>query len=222
VKPVLGIDSAGAGLSVAIVRGDEVLAWRDEAMERGQAERLMPAIATVLDEAGIATPDLGLIGVTVGPGSFTGLRVGIAAARGLALAAGVRAIGISSFAAVAAQVPAAERDGRSLVVTLDTRRDDFYVECRDEHDRPLGEPRLLAVGDAHAVLPPGPLLLAGDAAARLAPHLGAPATLSIVTRARAEDIARLALHRLRDGTPALPPVPFYLRPPDTTMPRNAR
>jgi tRNA threonylcarbamoyladenosine biosynthesis protein TsaB len=220
---ILGIDSAGVGASAAILRGGEVLSSRRALQARGQAEILMPMIDAVLGEARLEVAQLDAIGVTVGPGSFTGLRIAIAAARGLALAGGVRAIGVSSFAAIAALAPKSSRDGRALVVALDTRREDFYLQGFGEEDQPLGEPALVAAPEVRDWAPRAPLLIAGDAAARLAPLLRdrdiavAPAT----EQARAEDVARLAAKLLAAGGEIAPPRPLYLRAPDTTAPRRA-
>ncbi|HEY5210842.1 MAG TPA: tRNA (adenosine(37)-N6)-threonylcarbamoyltransferase complex dimerization subunit type 1 TsaB [Stellaceae bacterium] len=216
---VLGFDSAGDGASVALLRDGAVIATRDATQARGQAEILMPMIAQVLDEGGIAASGLDLIGVGVGPGSFTGLRIAIAAARGLALATGVPAIGVTAFAAIAAQVPMAQRDGRALLVAIDTRRDDFYLQlfASDAGSDPI------AVGAAAvaAWVPPVPLLLAGDAAHRLAPALaGRDLAMGAAVRVEGADVARLAAAAYRPGLAVAPPQPLYLRPPDTTLPRG--
>src|SRR5690348_6764267 len=157
----LGIDSTGNACSAAIWRGERVVARRFAAMERGQAEALMPMVAAVLDEAALAIETLDLIAVTVGPGAFTGLRIGIAAARGLSLASGVPALGVSSFVAAAAQVPIEERRGRPLVVALDSRRAEFFVATFGIDDAPLGAGALLPVDEIAAQLPAEPLILAG-------------------------------------------------------------
>jgi tRNA threonylcarbamoyladenosine biosynthesis protein TsaB len=217
---VLGFDSAGVGASAAVLRDGAVVAMRAAAPEHSQAEILIPTIAAVLSEAGTDTAALDLIGVATGPGSFTGLRIAIAAARGLALAAGVPAIGVSRFAAVAARFPAARRDGRALLVALETRREDFFLQLF-AGDAP--EPRLSTGEAASAWLPPMRLLLAGDAAARLAPALAGHdvAIADDADRPCAEQVARLAAAEFRPGVAVPPPRPLYLRPPDTTMPRAA-
>jgi len=216
---VLGFDSAGAGASVALLRDGAVVATRDTARERGQAEILMPMIAEVLDEGGIAASRLDLIGVSVGPGSFTGLRIAIAAARGLALATGVPAIGVTAFAAIAAQVPMARRDGRALLVALDTRRDDFYLQLFASEAS--GDPVAIGAAAVAAWTPPVPLLLAGDAAHRLAPALaGRDLAMGTAVRVEGADVARLAAAAYRPGLAIAPPQPLYLRPPDTTLPRD--
>ena len=219
---VLGFDSAGSQCAVAVLDGERVAAARVEAMVRGQAERLLPLIAETLAAAAIAPATLDLIAVTTGPGSFTGIRIGLAAARGLALAIGRPAIGVGVFAAYAAAVPPTTPPGRALVVAVESKRDEFYLQAFAADGAELGPSAQVLPNAVAAWLPPGPLLLAGDAAARLRAVLGtrdvaiAPATSAI-------DAARVArLGRARHAAGAVePPRPFYLRAPDTTVPRRA-
>ena len=98
---VLGFDTSAAHCAAALLLGDRVLAMRAEPMARGQAERLMPLLEEVLAEAGHVWGDLARIGVGVGPGNFTGIRIGVSAARGLALALDIPAIGVSGFEIIA-------------------------------------------------------------------------------------------------------------------------
>jgi tRNA threonylcarbamoyladenosine biosynthesis protein TsaB len=219
---VLGIDSAGAGASAAVLRDGAIASRRTALRAHGQAEILMPMIAEVLGEAGIAATGLDLIGVAIGPGSFTGLRVGIAAGRGLALAAGVPARGVSSFRALAAQVSTSAREGRPLIVALDTRRQDFYLQRFAPNGEPEGDPMLLGAAAADEWLPSGPLLLAGDAAPRLASALPARdfEVMEHVTQIDPADIARIAAADVAAGLPPAPPRPAYLRAPDVTRPRR--
>ncbi|PKP74508.1 MAG: tRNA (adenosine(37)-N6)-threonylcarbamoyltransferase complex dimerization subunit type 1 TsaB, partial [Alphaproteobacteria bacterium HGW-Alphaproteobacteria-6] len=99
---VLGFDTSAAHCAAALLRGDRILAARAEAMGRGQAERLMPMLEEMLAGAGAGWRDLAAIGVGTGPGNFTGVRISVAAARGLAVALAIPAIGISGFEAGAA------------------------------------------------------------------------------------------------------------------------
>ncbi|MGZ8364529.1 MAG: tRNA (adenosine(37)-N6)-threonylcarbamoyltransferase complex dimerization subunit type 1 TsaB, partial [Caulobacteraceae bacterium] len=102
---VLGLDTALTACSVAVIDGDAVLASRSEPMTRGHQERLAPMVAEVMAEAGIAFDALDRIGVTIGPGGFTGLRVGLAFAKGLALALDIPCVGVTTLAALLAPIP---------------------------------------------------------------------------------------------------------------------
>src|SRR5262249_29216388 len=123
---VLAFDTTGSACSAALLRDDALVASRQSAMERGHAQALPLMVREVMRAAGIdfAAPDL--VGVTVGPGAFTGIRIGLATARGLGLAACLPVFGITTFAAVAAA--ANPRAQLPLVVALESRRDDLFVQ----------------------------------------------------------------------------------------------
>ncbi|RMD63862.1 MAG: tRNA (adenosine(37)-N6)-threonylcarbamoyltransferase complex dimerization subunit type 1 TsaB, partial [Alphaproteobacteria bacterium] len=108
---MLALDAAGAACSAALWRDGAVRARRFEVMSRGQAERLVPMIQDVMAAAGQAYAALDAVAVACGPGGFTGVRIALATARGLALAQHLPLVGVSSFEAVAAAVPAAECEG---------------------------------------------------------------------------------------------------------------
>jgi tRNA threonylcarbamoyladenosine biosynthesis protein TsaB len=217
---VLGIDSAGSQCAATVLDDERVLAARAETMARGQAERLLPLIAETLAVAGVAPAALDFVAVTTGPGSFTGIRIGVAAARGLALAAGRPAIGVGVFEAYAAAVLPAARRGRTLVVAVESKRDELYLQTFAA-DGAASAAQVLPAAAA-AWLPPGPLLLAGDAAARLWTALGgreaeiAPDTAAVDPGL----VARLGRAHYLAGRRE-PPRPFYLRAPDTTRPCRA-
>lgn len=103
---VLGFDTSGGWCCAAVVRGGTVLAHRHIDMTRGQGEALMPLLNATLGEAGLGWGDLTALGVGTGPGNFTGIRISVAAARGLALGLGVEAIGVTRFEALALDGPA--------------------------------------------------------------------------------------------------------------------
>jgi tRNA threonylcarbamoyladenosine biosynthesis protein TsaB len=185
-------------------------------MGRGQSEALMPMVEESLTDAGVTWADLTLIGVTVGPGTFTGIRIGLAAARGMALASHLPVAGVGTCDAIAHGVSSEERQGRTVVVAVDSKRADFFVQAFAADLTPLGPPAGMTAAAA-VRLASGPLLLAGDAARHLL-DLRQDALLSAGTPfPDARIIARLAEERYADGG-ALPPEPIYLRPPDVTMP----
>jgi tRNA threonylcarbamoyladenosine biosynthesis protein TsaB len=217
---VLGLDSAGNACSAAVLRQGRIVARRFAPMVRGQAEALMPMIAATLAEAEICAGALDLIAVTIGPGAFTGLRIGLAAARGLALATGVPLLGITSFAAVAAAVTATERQGRSLVVALDSKRSELYLQGFAADGMPLGPGALVSPAAWGGWIPDGEVLLAGDGAPRLAAALAerAPALARMPGLVDAADVAWLAAKAWHPGLRPPVPRPLYLRVPDTTLP----
>jgi tRNA threonylcarbamoyladenosine biosynthesis protein TsaB len=148
------------------------------------------------------------------------LRIAIATARGLALAAGVPAVGVSRLAAIAARFPRERREGRGLVVALDTRRDDFFLQLFTATE---GEPYLASAEMAASALPDIPLLIAGDAAPRLAAALrGRDISIAVeFDFPCAAEVARLGAAIFRSGGTLDPPRPLYLRAPDTTQPPGA-
>lgn len=207
---ILAFDTAAAACSVALWRDGEVVAAASEAMARGQAEALMPMIAGVLRRADLTFADLNRIAVTVGPGSFTGVRAGLAAARGLALATGLPLIGVTSTEAIAAAIPQSRRAGRSVLVVLESQRSDLYVQLFAADLTPLGPPMTAPVEALVGLLPPGPLLVAGDAVHRL-PERGDEVLFAL------PDPGVIAA--LAGGRPPGPlPDPLYLRPPDVSLP----
>ncbi|MFD1509540.1 tRNA (adenosine(37)-N6)-threonylcarbamoyltransferase complex dimerization subunit type 1 TsaB [Lacimonas salitolerans] len=104
---VLAFDTSAAHCAAALLSGDRIVAQRAEDMARGQAERLFPLLDDMLTEAGVAWADLTRIGVGIGPGNFTGIRISVSAARGLALSLGIPAIGVSTFDAIRHDQPQA-------------------------------------------------------------------------------------------------------------------
>jgi tRNA threonylcarbamoyl adenosine modification protein YeaZ len=182
--------------------GDRVLAATTEEMGKGQAERLMPLIADMLGRCGRAPSDLGVIGVGTGPGNFTGIRISVAAARGLALALGVPAVGVSGLEALALDGP------RPLLACLDARRDHVYLQ-RFGPGAARG-PKLVPVAGLSDWADAG-LSMVGPPAPVLAGPIGAVPVQPV--HARAVAIARIAATRA--GDPHTPrPAPLYLRAAD--------
>jgi tRNA threonylcarbamoyladenosine biosynthesis protein TsaB len=208
---VLGIDTCLNACSVAVIDGACVLAAAREPMARGHQERIATLARDVVAAAGVDFSDLDRIGVTVGPGSFTGLRVGLAFAKGLAAALGVPAIGVGVLEALAAESP---QQGVAIA-TVDARRDQIYVQAfRD--GVALGPAEALSLYDARehvaALAGGGATTLIGSGSQLLeavAPH----AQVFLAEGADPAIVARLAASR-----PPAPPTPLYLRAPDARLP----
>ena len=227
---LLAFDTAGTACSAAVWRGGAVRARRFETMSRGQSERLVPMIEEVMAEAGIAYPALDAIAVTRGPGGFTGVRIGLATARALALACARPAIGVSNFEAVAAAVSEDQRLGHSLVVVIDAKRSDLYVQAFGTAPgaalAPVTEARAIAPADLGAFLPGGPLLLAGDVVEVARGALESAGREVLVAaapgQADAGRVAALAAGQPLPEAGAPPPAPIYLRGPDVTLTRPVK
>ena len=222
---LLAIDCAGSACSVALTEAGETRSSRSTRLARGHAEILMPMIADTLDEAGMGYPDVACFAVTVGPGSFTGIRTAIATARGLAMALSRPLIGVTTLEAVArgARIAAPE-SGADCLVVLDTRRADLYVQRFAADGAARSRPFAMMPEPLVSSLGTGPLLLTGDAAASLVPllHAGGVAFDGPVGDgfADAAVVAGIAAERWDsrpDGEPR-PVRPLYLRAPDATRP----
>lgn len=140
----LGFETSAAQCAAALLRGDAVLAHLSEEMTKGQAERLFPMLEDLLGQAGLAWRDLEVIGVGIGPGNFTGIRIAVAAARGLALSLGIPAVGVTATEAAALDT------ARPCRVVLPLRGD--QVVWQDFGTTGGGRPQQAAAGS----LPPGP------------------------------------------------------------------
>ncbi len=208
---LLAIDTAQDACSVGVVAAaHQVL--KSEVIGRGHAERLMGMIEAAMAEAGLTYGDLERIVVTVGPGSFTGLRVGIAAARGLALVTGKPAIGIGTLA-VHAETVRHEIGAAPVLAVLSAGRGEIYGQSFSADGTPESPPEA-APAETFARRLGANTLIAGSGAAALAEILGDEARARTVHTRSAPDIASLC----RLGAAAEPsgaaPRPLYLRPPD--------
>jgi tRNA threonylcarbamoyladenosine biosynthesis protein TsaB len=218
---VLAFDCAVSGLGVALVRDGVRLAGLSEG-GRDQAARLLPAIEAVLAEAAIDRRALTLIAVTIGPGSFTGVRVGLAAARGLAVGLAVPLAGITTTAVLLAQ--ATSRD-RLLIAAIDSRLGDWFCAL-GEGD---GAPFVTSARDLATRIAGRPCLVVGTGAKALADDLLAAGIDTIVEETVPDPVAlaRLAgdlgvdAWRARNAQEGLPR-PLYLRGVNITLPDGAR
>ena len=219
---ILAIDTALEACSVGVLDTAHADSSVHEslAMQRGHAEALMPLIARVLNRAKLDFTAFDRIAVTTGPGSFTGLRVGISAARGIALATGKPAIGLSTLAAFAAPFIAAD-DTLPVVVAIDARHEQVYLQVFGPGGRTLVAPRVTPLREALRMSVSGTPRITGTAAKMLAAHwpAGERAPTAVEQRG-APDIdwvARLGAAAVENASP---PKPLYLRAPDA-QPQDA-
>ena len=216
---ILALDASSHACSAAVVEDGRLISHRLRMLERGQAEALIPLAAEALAEAGLTCSGADVIACTVGPGSFTGLRIGLAAARGLVLATGRRFAGVSSFEALARALPADQRRGRTILAAVDAKRAELFLQLLDPALDPVGEPFAATPEAAVSWLPAGPLLIVGDGAERLKPVLAdrSETQFSAETCVDAQWVGLAAWDRLQAGRTVLPPTPLYLRAPDVTL-----
>lgn len=223
---ILALDTALSHCSAAVVVDGIAHAQESQAMTRGHAEALAPMIHRVLGRARLRVAALDRIAVTVGPGSFTGVRVGLAAARGLALASGVPAVGVTTLEALAAMAAAIAGRAALIVAAISARRDRVYLQAfragpGAAEVRPLAAPDLLKLEDAVRALPDGACLLVGSGAPGLADAAGDRCWLveevSVVQSPAIEVVAALGASKPNPAT-RFGPAPLYLRPPDARLP----
>lgn len=219
---VLAIDTALAVCAAAVLDTERAALSASESlpMFRGHAEALMPLIARVMDHADIEFVELDRIAVTTGPGSFTGLRVGISAARGIALAATKPAVGLSTLATYAAPY-IAQDDSIPVVVVIDARHDQVYLQVFGAGGRTLVSPRIAPIREAVRAAALGPVRIVGSAADMIvaAWPSGQPAP-SVVDSRPAPDIAWVARLGAAAEEGRAAPKPLYLRAPDA-QPQDA-
>src|SRR5258708_11847781 len=145
---ILAIDTALDACSAGVLDtgAGKLIAQESQAMKRGHAEALMPLIARVIKQSGIAFASLDRIAATTGPGSFTGLRVGLSAARGIALAAGKPVVGVTTLTAYAAPV-VSESGEQPIISAIDARHDHVYLQGVSGNGGSLVTPRLPPVSE---------------------------------------------------------------------------
>jgi tRNA threonylcarbamoyladenosine biosynthesis protein TsaB len=209
---VLSLDTCLSACSAAVLRDGALISAQSEPMTRGHQERLAPLVRDTMSDAGLAFADLDRIGVTVGPGSFTGLRVGLAFAKGLALALDRPCVGVGTLEALAAGI-----EGVTAAV-IDAGRGNLYLQIF-EAGAALTAPDILSVADATArlieVCGGRDLTLVGPGAHLLVDAAPAARLIALDTPSP-ETVARLVAK-----ASLAPATPLYLRPPDA-LPKAAR
>jgi tRNA threonylcarbamoyladenosine biosynthesis protein TsaB len=213
---ILAIDTALDACAACVLDTDaaKVIAQESQAMKRGHAEALMPLIARVIRQADIAFAALDRIAVTTGPGSFTGLRVGLSAARGIALAANKPVVGLSTLTAYAAPV-VGQNAAQPVISAIDARHDQVYFQVVSGDGGSLMRPRVAAIEEALGASRFGAAHLVGNAAKILADRWPADALPPFkVDPQPAPDIAWLAWLGAAVSPETAPARPYYLRAPD--------
>jgi tRNA threonylcarbamoyladenosine biosynthesis protein TsaB len=221
---VLAIDTALGACSACILQAGEVepIARETLMMERGHAEALLPLIDRVASQVEGGFSTLGRVAVTIGPGSYTGLRVGIAAARAIGLAAGIPVVGVATLSAYLAPLMTGDRRG-VIAAAIDAKHGQVYVQAIGAGGRAIIPASLMGLREAVRVLGSGPVLLSGSGAPLLAAEAwGQGIDVTVTEAPLAPEISWVArVGALADPSQALPK-PLYLRGPDAKPQEGAR
>ncbi|MBB3592761.1 N6-L-threonylcarbamoyladenine synthase [Rhizobium sp. BK529] len=205
---VLALDTAGVDCAAAVYDSgrNTMLGEASDMIGKGHAEHLMGVIDRALEQAGVALSDIDRLAVTIGPGSFTGIRVGVAAARGFALSLNIPAVGITTLEVMAA-AQRAKLPGRAVLAAMDAKRDEIYLQSFAADGAPLDEARAVSVAEAQAFASDFDGEITGSATPLLKPDAAGDYANSFPISI----VARL-------GAAANPntgkPKPLYLRGPD--------
>jgi len=204
---VLALDTAGVDCAAAVYDSGtgSVLGEVTETIGRGHAELLMAIIDRALAKAGVALQSIDRIAVSIGPGSFTGIRVGVAAARGFALSLGIPAVGVTTLEVMAA-AHLEINSGAPVLAAMDAKRGEVYLQSFDGHGNAVGEPAAALLEDARAIA----AVFQGDIVGSGAPLLKGEPLAEANDRFPIATIARLGARALV----AEKPKPLYLRGPD--------
>ena len=222
---ILALDTAISACSVAIRVNGETVSSALEPMDRGQSEALMPMLMIVLKQANLKVKDVDLIAVTRGPGMFTGLRIGLAAARGLALASGVDCCGITTTEAIADATYDIITPSKTLLVALDSKRADIYVQVFRERNLLMNQPCAVGLDGLQSLIDglglTGQVEIVGDAKDRVIDVLKGDFIKSSSSGvADARFVARVAERIVLSGAGLSDTSPLYLRAADAVVPKN--
>jgi tRNA threonylcarbamoyl adenosine modification protein YeaZ len=222
---ILAIDTALGACSACVLDTADMakpLAIEQLAMDRGHAEALMPLIERVMKDVEGGFGSLSRVAVTVGPGSYTGLRVGVSAARAIAFAAGIPAVGVTTVAACAAPLIGRE-SGRVIAAALDAKHGQVWFQALTAEGKPLVSLRQVSYRDAARAIGAGPVSLVGSSALAVANEAWAIGLDALVIDdAKAPDIAWVARLGFIADPESAPPRPLYLKAPETTPQDKAR
>ncbi|MAH84376.1 MAG: tRNA (adenosine(37)-N6)-threonylcarbamoyltransferase complex dimerization subunit type 1 TsaB [Rhodospirillaceae bacterium TMED8] len=223
---VLALDSSTAACSVAVWHDGVIVAHCFEVLDRSHAERLIPMVDDAIKSSGHKFEEIDLVAVTVGPGAFTGLRIGISTARGLALALNIPCVGISSMECLCACIDGA-RDGDVILTVLDTKRGDLFVQIFDFSSKALCNVAIIpsdgVINFIEGIAKKTRCIVAGDALEPIQEALTTQGLVLVSSGTKFPDatqVANIAAWRLEAGRAQLPPKPVYLRLPDASIPLN--
>ena len=214
---LLAIDTALEYCAAAVLDSGAMTMIAQETLEmkRGHAEALMPLIARVMKASERSYLDLDRIAVTTGPGSFTGLRVGISAARGIGLAASKPVVGLTTLSAYAAPLIAEQQDQQPVLAAIDARHDNVYFQVVAGNGTALMPPAIAPIEETFAASRFGALRMVGNAAQMLADRWPEQAPRpALVDQRPGPAIGWVAWLGAATDPALAPPKPFYLRPPD--------
>jgi tRNA threonylcarbamoyladenosine biosynthesis protein TsaB len=213
---ILAVDTSCGAVSACILDSGAgmPIAQHSEKMERGHAEALAPAIERLMAEVEGGFPTLERIAVTIGPGSFTGIRIGLAAARAIGLALNVPVVGVSTLVAFAGPLLAESQPG-IIVSAVDARHGRVYFQLFESTGRPLTQPRVDGLREAARAIGAGPVRLTGSGARLLALEAARfGLNVDLVKSAEFPDIVAVAQIGLAADPRDRPPRPLYLKAPD--------
>lgn len=212
MSTILACDTANGSCSVALIKDNAIIAFKEELQASKQAEQLLPLTEAALKESGLSYSDLDALATTIGPGSFTGVRIGLSAMQGIRLVTKLPLLGITTLQAVAAQELATNTDNHPICVILDARRGQLFTQNFASDLTPLSEASLISYKALAEHLPEKPFILAGTGVPLIAniEHIKANGT----GIAHAKDAAIVAAKQFSSGSYSDATTPLYIRKPD--------
>lgn len=215
---LLAIDTSQAACSIALWQEGAVAAHRYCNMAKGHAEALIPMIDEMRGDVNFNFEDLSAFAVTVGPGTFTGLRVGLATARGFAVAMGKPCLGVTSLEAIAFPVRGEVKKGELIAACFDARRNEAYLQLFTSDLSPYMAPALISLDEMGGLLPDVNIVAVGTGASLILERAASAREAAASPLPDARSVAAIAASR--NAEDALPPNPLYLRAPDAKVQTN--
>ncbi len=209
------IDTAVKGCNIALFDQDNIWASVQESIERGHAEAILPLYEDLMQSIGKKPQDIENVYVSVGPGSFTGLRVGLSVARFIGFSLGIPVHGITSFQAFSANV----KSDKDRCVVVETKRSDFYVQVFDKNYDALNDPQSVSANDVAGMLEKYPdCVITGDAVDRLMSEIS-----NLTQEIQQQDMISIddVIAAIQSGAiKTIKPDAFYIRDADVSQPKN--